>query len=48
MPASFVEVIDCLVDLVLRFEGPYKKAAEEGEVTDSFLAHHVERIWLLQ
>lgn len=31
MPASFVEVIDCLVDLVLRFEGPYKKAAEEGE-----------------
>ena len=30
VPASFVEVIDCLVDLVLRFEGPYKKA-EEGE-----------------
>ena len=30
MPGSFVEVIDCLVDLVLRFEGPYKKAADEG------------------
>ena len=30
MPGSFVEVIDCLVDLVLRFEGPYKKVAEEG------------------
>ena len=30
MPASFVEVIDCLVDLVLRFEGPYKRAADEG------------------
>jgi len=30
VPGSFVEVIDCLVDLVLRFEGPYKKAADEG------------------
>ena len=30
VPGSFVEVIDCLVDLVLRFEGPYKKVADEG------------------
>ncbi len=30
VPGSFVEVIDCLVDMVLRFEGPYKKGVDEG------------------
>ena len=32
MPGSFVEVIDCLVDLVLRYEGPYKIPSDEGGV----------------
>ena len=30
VPGSFVEVIDCLVDLVLRYEGPYQSASDEG------------------
>ena len=30
VPGSFVEVIDCLVDLVLRYEGPYKSTSDEG------------------
>ena len=27
-----MEVIDCLVDLVLRYEGPYKSASNEGGI----------------
>ena len=30
VPGSFVEVIDCLVDLVLRYEGPYKPPSDGG------------------
>lgn len=42
MPGSFVEVIDCLVDLVLRFEGVYTKNTEAGGLTPVIsLAHHL-------
>ena len=48
-----MEVLDCLVDLALRFEGPYKKAADEGEQRDTpFLlpgeSHDVVKLLLVQ